>query len=311
MAISSYIENLFSYLDKFENRPGDLDTEAFLQTYNGIYAVFQALRQERERAVEIDQFFLSKIKQTPLNKSDLRLITVQLLISYFEVESDVDGQSNQAYLYCRGQREVKQDVPYFGQHLVPKLFADGSLNFDLRLNSFFLNEFARYMNEYGSRVPADTSVEEFDRMPVSSQFLLLARRRLEYGEDLIKDRSSLEHNLLQLDKFKKMAVQGRVQREYLSDWSYLVTTSFWSRLSAWFKETLGRIGGAFSSWRYFRLVMRQRKAAYLWYSLVIVIAVWSAIWVPMKWLDYTDERLDQLKQRADQVQKQAGPQRGR
>ena len=301
MSINSYIENLFAYLDRFEKNPADLDTEAFLQTYNGIYAVFQTLRKERDRAVEIDQFFLGKIKQTPLSKSDLRLITVQLLISYFEVESDVDGQSNQAYLYCRGQREVKQDVPYFENHLVPRLFADGSLGFNRQLKTFFLGEIARYMNRYGSRVPTDIRPEDFDRMSDASKFLLLARRRLELGRDLITERGTLEHDLAQIDAFKKLAARGREQRDYLADWGYLTTTTIWSRIAAWFSDTLSRIGGAFKSWRYFRLVIRQRSAALAVYSLMILLAIVIAIWVPSMWMDYSNERLEQLEQHADEL----------
>ena len=43
MEIKSYINDLFKYLDKFENRYDEFKTEAFVQTYNGIYAVFTTL----------------------------------------------------------------------------------------------------------------------------------------------------------------------------------------------------------------------------------------------------------------------------
>ncbi len=302
MPISSYIENLFTYFERFETNPSQFDTEAFLQTYNGIYAVFQALRKERDRAVEIDQYFLTKIRSTPISKSDLRQITTQLLITYFEVESDVDGQSNQAYLYCRGQREVKQDVPYFESHVVPMLFHDAAMSHNFKLNTFFLSEIARYMNKYGSPLHGDITPEAFDKMSESSKFLLLERRRLEMGRDLATDRTTLEHHLMQVGTFQKMAGRGRIQRDYLSDWAYLASKNFWAKVSQWFRELFARIGGAFSSWSYFRLVLRQRNAAYFFYSIVIVVAILAAIYVPVKWLDHSGKQLQQLEQHASELQ---------
>ncbi len=302
MPISSYIENLFTYFERFESNASQFDTEAFLQTYNGIYAVFQALRKERDRAVEIDQYFLTKIRSTPLSKSDLRQITIQLLISYFEVESDVDGQSNQAYLYCRGQREVKQEVPYFENHVVPLLFHDAAMANNFKLNTFFLNEIARYMNRYGSPLHGDTAPEAFNRLNDSSKFLLLARRRLELGRDLATDRTTLEHHLMQVGAFQKLASRGKVYREYLSGWSYLTSKNFWGAVAKWFRELFARLGGAFSSWSYFRLVLRQRNAAYFFYSIIIIVAILAAIYIPVRWLDYSGNRLQQLEQHATELQ---------
>ncbi len=65
--ITSYIQDIFKYIDSYEKNYDSFDMEAFLQTYNGIYAVFQALREQRERAVEVDQNFLERIKQGPLS----------------------------------------------------------------------------------------------------------------------------------------------------------------------------------------------------------------------------------------------------
>jgi len=306
MSINAYVDDLFSYFERFETNPSQFDTEAFLQTYNGIYAVFQTLRRERERAVAIDQYFLSKIKLTPLRTSELRLLTIQLLITYFEVEADIDSQSDQAYLYCRGQREVKQDVPFFENHLVPFLFGGSALNQNVKLNAFFLDEISRYMNRYGSPPPADVKPEAFDRMSDASKFLLLARRRLAFGKELVKDRGALEHHLAQVEAFSKLAGRARIHRAYLSEWQYLTSISIWTRLMAWLGETLGKIGGAFSSWRYFRLVLRQRKAAFLYYSIITIIAVVAAVYVPMKWLDYSNEKLQQLEQRATEIQDGGG-----
>ena len=148
-------------METFENNYAKFETEAFLQTYNGIIAVFQALRQQRNDAIAVDQFFLEKIKQAPLTSSDLRQLVVQVLITYFESEADTDGQSAQAYTYCRGLRPIRQDIPFFDNHLVPLLFDEGSLNNNLRLKTFLLSERGRYMNKFGRRLQENISPEDF------------------------------------------------------------------------------------------------------------------------------------------------------
>ena len=118
MDIKSYIDELFTYLDTFENRYSEFETQAFMQTYNGIYAVFQALRQQRDKAVDVDQYFLNKIQKSPLSSSDLRQLCLQVLITFFESEADIDGQSNNSYLYCRDLRPVKRDISFFEDYLL-------------------------------------------------------------------------------------------------------------------------------------------------------------------------------------------------
>jgi len=304
--MKTYIEDLFVYLDRFETKATEFDTEAFLQTYSGISTVFEALREQRDKAVEIDQFFLAKIKQTRLDKSDLRLLTIQLLITYFEVQADTDGRSNQAYLYCRNQREIKQDVPYFERNLMPMLFADGALNWNLQLNTFFLEEIARYLNRYGSAVPADTTPEAFDALSEPSRILLLARRRLEFGNDIVKDRTMLEFHLQQVNAFNKLSQRGRVHREHLNNWGYLQTTSIWTRLSRWMREFAGKAGGVFSNWHYFRLVIRQRNAAYVLYVVVVLLCIGLIVYVPIKWKSYAGEKLQQIEQHASELQAKGG-----
>ena len=110
--MKSYIDDLFKYIDTYENNYSQFETEAFLQTYNGIITVYQTLRGDRNQAVEVDYYFLDKIKLQPLTSSDLRQLAVQVLITRFESEVDTDGRSNQAYSYCRNLRPVKQDVPF-------------------------------------------------------------------------------------------------------------------------------------------------------------------------------------------------------
>ncbi|MEW6051225.1 MAG: hypothetical protein AB1644_09230 [Candidatus Zixiibacteriota bacterium] len=298
--INEYIEDLFRYLETYEKKAASFETEAFFQTYNGISAVFQALRQQRDKAIAVDQFFLEKIQLTPLNSSDLRQITIQILITNFESEADVDGQSNRSYLYCRGLRNVKQDVPYFENTLAPLLFREGSLNNNSRLNAFLLTEMARIINTYGKRVQAGLTPEEFGAMSDPLKFLELARRRHALGPELLKDRTTLEFHLQRVDTFSRLREKSRLFEYYLMQWQYLATSSFWKRLRQFFSEAGAKLGGAFSSSRYTGLVMRQRNPAYFYYTLIILISIFLAIWIPMRWHKYNDTKLQQLQERAAQ-----------
>lgn len=295
--IRSYIDDLFNYIDQYEKHYADFQTEAFLQTYNGTYAVFQALRQQRDKAIDVDHYFLDKIKRTPVNSSDLRQLTVQTIVSYFESEADIDGQSNQSYSYCRGLRAVKQDIAFFDQHLIPLLFEEGSLANNFKLNHFFITEMARFMQKFGSPVQSSISPEEFGRMTAPLKFLHLARRRLELGEDLFKDRSSLEFHLKQVEAFNKLAQSRKIHDLYLRHWNYLQTTSFWTRVSQAFNEFWGKVKGVFSSWRYTRLVLTQRNPAFLFYGAIIVVLILIAIMVPGWWGSHSDSALQDLQQR--------------
>ncbi|MCP4570187.1 MAG: hypothetical protein GY841_21615 [FCB group bacterium] len=306
MDIKSYIDDLFEYLDKFENHYDEFKTEAFLQTYNGIYAVFQALGQQREQAIEVDRYFLERIKKTPITSSDLRQLTIQLLITFFESEADIDGQSNKAYLYCRDLRPIKRDVTYFESHLVPTLFREGSLNNNFPLNDFMLKEIARYLGKFGRGLQNDLSPESFAAMDDSMKFLELMRRRLILGTDLAADRNSLEFHLLRVDAFGKIGAKSVLFDRYLTEWGYLRKDSFWSKIKSSLGDFWGRIKGAFKSTRYFRLVTTQRPAAFLLYGLVIVFFILLAIYVPVKWSDYSQSQLENMQQKASEVQKGAG-----
>ncbi len=300
--IKSYINDLFRYIDTYENNYPAFQAEAFFQTYNGIYTVFQALRQQRNDAVEVDYVFLDHLKESPLTSSDLRQLTIQLMVSYFESEADVDGRSNQAYEYCRNLRPVKQDVSFFDNHLLPLLFEEGSLNNNFELNAFFLNELARFMKKFGKPVQANLSPEAFAALPEPLKILELARRREELGPELVRDRTSLEFHLQQVDAFNKLGTRGKLYDQYLSKWNYLVTTSFWSRIRGYLGVFWGKIKGAFSNWKYFKLVITQRNPAYMSYGGIIVIMLALAVLVPSWWGDYKDSELEVLKQRANQVQ---------
>jgi hypothetical protein len=304
--IKSYVEDLFKYISTYEKKYSEFKTEAFFQTYNGIYTVFQALRQQRDKAVELDYVFLDRIRETPLNESDLRQVTVQVLITLFESEADTDGRSNQAYSHCRGLRPVKQDVPYFEKHLLMMLFKEGSLKDNFRLNSFLLNEMARYLNKFGKRIDADLAPERFNAMSDPMKILELARRRLELGADLLKDRESLEFHLHRVDAFTKLKARGKLYRQYLSEWKYLKKRDFWSRVGSWFGVIGGRFRGAFSSGRYMRLVISQRDPAYLIYTMLVILFLVAAVAVPILWSQHSQTELERFKERAVNTQKGTG-----
>lgn len=302
MEIKTYIEKLFSYLDTYESRYAEFQTEAFLQTYNGINAVFHALRQQRADAIDVDQFFLGKIRQAPLTSSDLRQVTVQILITFFESEADTDGQSAQAYSYCRGLRPVKQDIPFFENHLLPLLFEEGGLNNNGQLRMFLVGEIARYLNKFGRRLEPNIAPESFLAMPDPLKILELQRRRLELGTGMLADRTSLEFHLQRVDFFTKLQARGKMYEQPLLDWGYLRSSDFWGKLKAGLSELGGKFMGAFSSFGYFRLILSQRNPAYVYYSVMIILFIWLAIYVPMKWQDYSNQQLLEFQHKADTMQ---------
>jgi hypothetical protein len=304
--IKSYVKDLFKYLETYEKNYSQFKTEAFFQTYNGIYAVFQALREQRNKAVELDYVFLDGVRETPLTESDLRQVTVQVLITFFESEADTDGRSNQAYSHCRGIRPVKQDVPFFEKHLLPVLFKESCFKENFRLISFFLNEIARYLNKFGKRIQVDLPPEKFNAMSDQMKFLELARRRLDLGTDLLKDRESLEFHLQRVDAFTKLKAKGRVYRQHLSEWQYLKRRDFWSKVKSWLGEFGGKFRGAFSSGRYLRLVLSQRNPAYLTYTVIVILFLTAAVAVPILWNKHYQKRLQDFRERAEEVQRRAG-----
>lgn len=301
--IKEYIEDLYGYLDIYENNYSNFKTEAFFQTYNGIGAVFQALRQQRDKAIEIDQFFLEKIKQGPLTSSDLRQITIQVLITFFESEADTDGQSNRAYLSCRDLRSTKRDVTFFEEHLMPIIFRDGSLNNNYELNEFFLKEIGRYITKFASAVQGDITPEQFASLSDPKKLLELSRRRTDLGSDLIKDRNSLECHLQNVGDINKLSQKWPIFDYYLRKWDYLVETSFWARVKSVAGELWSKFKGLFSSFKYFRLSLAQRNSAWFFYGLIIIIFIFLAIYVPVKWTAHTGDMLKEMEQKAAQTQK--------
>jgi hypothetical protein len=302
MQIKTYIDDFFRYLDSFEVRFAEFQTEAFLQTYNGIYAVFQALREQREKAVEVDEYFYEKIRQIPLTGSDLRQLSIQIMITYFESEADTDGQSNKSYLYCRGLRGIKQDIPFFENNLLPLLFKENALNGNYRLLLFFLDEIGRYINKFGKKIQPNLNPEEFLAFADGMKLLELSRRRLELGKDLLRERNSLEFHLQRIALFKKMSQKDKTFDYILSTWQYFSKTSFWTGVKNSLSVFFGKIGGAFSSSRYFRLAITQRTPAYFYYFLIIVLFIFLAIYVPISWNKYTQNKLTQFQERADRAQ---------
>jgi len=302
-SIKTYIEDLFKYLETYESNYSEFKTEAFFQTYNGIYAVFQALRQQRDKAVEVDYIFLDKIKLSPLSSSDLRQLTIQILITFFESEADTDGRSNQAYLFCRDLRPVKRDASFFEEHLNPMLLREGSLNNNDQLNEFFLKEISRYINKFAHGVKADMNPEQFDALSEPMKLLELNRRRLELGDQLIGDRNSLEFQLQRIGAFNKLSEKSKIFDHYLRKWDYLITSTFWSRLKGSLSVLWGKFKGLFKSFNYFRLSLLQRKPAYLFYGLIIIIFILLAIYVPSRWNQYSHDKYQQFEQQATETQK--------
>lgn len=302
MEIRAYIQDLFKYIESFEKGAAGFETEAFLQTYNGIYAVFQALREQRDKAVKVDEYFYDWIRQSPLTSSDLRQLAVQVMITYFESEADTDGQTNKSYLYCRGLRGVRQDVPFFENYLLPLLFKEGSLGGNFRLNQFFLDEMARYINKFGKKVNLGMTPEEFSALPDPMKFLELARRRVELGNDILKDRGSLEFNLQRMNIFNKLGQKSRLMDQYLTEWHYLTKTNFWQTIKDFFSVLGGKFKGVFSNSRYFRLVLTQRNLAYFYYTFLILLFLFLAIFVPVSWNKYSQRQLQGLQDKVTQVQ---------
>jgi hypothetical protein len=305
--MKSYIDDLFKYIETYEKDYSRFETEAFLQTYNGIITVYQTLRGDRNQAVEVDYYFLDKVKLQPLTSSDLRQLAVQVLITRFESEVDTDGRCNQAYSYCRNLRPVKQDVPFFERNLAQLLFAEGGLNNNFRLNAFLLEEMAAYINKYGKSVRADLNPEEFDGFTDPVKMLELQRRRLALGSNLVKDRTTLEFHLQRVSTFNRIGSKGKIFDHYLTEWDYLARTSLWARLSAWLKELGGKFRGAFQSFGYFRLLSTQRKLAYLTYTLVIIIFIGIAFGVPAYWNSHAEQKLQEFQEKAGNLQNLGTP----
>ncbi|MCK4574481.1 MAG: hypothetical protein KAU36_08915, partial [candidate division Zixibacteria bacterium] len=128
----------------------------------------------------------------------------------------------------------------------------------------------------------------------------LTRRRMELGTGLLADRNSLEFHLNRIDYFTKLSAANKLSEHFLKDWHYLKTTSFWSRLGDFLSELGGKLRGAFSSFGYLRLILNQRNPAYVYYSVIIIIFILLAIYVPLKWQDYSQEQLRDFQQRTHQ-----------
>ncbi len=301
-SITSYIEDLFKYINGYESDYASFETEAFFQTYNGIGAVFQALREQREEAVQVDRVFLEKIKQGPLNSSDLRQLTIQIIISFFESVADTDGRSDRAYLYCREFRSVKRDATYFETFLMPLLTREGSLNNNFKLNYFFLREIGRFIRKFSSGYNIEVNFEEFKGMPLHQKLLILYMRRAEHGEDLVNDRDSLEAHMRGIGVFEKLRQESALADGYLREWGYLVEESFWDRLRQSLSVFFAKMRGLFSNFGYVRLAVSQRYSAYLFYGLVIAVFLFLAIFVPLKWNSHTDNKLKNFENRVDKVE---------
>ncbi len=304
--ITSYIDDLFKYINDYEKSYSSFEVEAFFQTYNGICAVFQALREQREKAVEVDRVFLEKIKQGPLNSSDLRQLTIQVIISFFESIADTDGQSNRAYLYCREFRNVKRDVPYFEDSLIPLLMRDGSLYNNFRLNSFFLKEIGRFITRFSSEWNIEPTFEDFKGLSDPMKLLTLYIRRLKLGNDLPGDRNSLEFHMQSIGAIAKLRHSGELYEQYLLEWNYLSDETFFDRVKKSFSVLWSNFKGLCSNFNYLRLALAQRFSAYIFYSIVIVVFILLAIIIPGRWNRFTENKLAEFESRVDETEEAIG-----
>ncbi|MBD3333217.1 hypothetical protein GF356_10235 [candidate division GN15 bacterium] len=304
MKIRQYIDDLFRYISTYESNYSAFDFGAFQQTYNGIRAVFTALREYRDQAVETDYTLLDFIHKAPLKASDLRELTVQTLVTWFEMEVDVDNRSNQAYSYIRGLREVKQDVSYIEEQLLPKLFQPGALNNNFQLHNFFLVELASFMNAYGRPLMVDLTPEQFEAKNESQRVLELCRRRLQLGDALIQDRSSLEFHLQRVGYFERWASTNKLVETYLESWDYQAPQGSWiARLKKIVIDGYEKFKGLFRSYRYTTLMFSQRRPAYFLTIFLIVVWIGVGILAPVIWSSYSDGKLQKLRDRVDMLKR--------
>ncbi len=233
-------------------------------------------------------------------------MTLQILVSFFESVADTDGQSNRAYLYCRERRDVKRDVAYFEKSLIPLLTSPGALNNNFRLNSFFLKEIGRFIDDFGSGVESDISPEDFNAMPDGRKLLELHLRRDKFGNDLFDDRDSLEFHLRNVGAFEKLKQTSPLLEKYLRDWGYLIENSFLDRVKKSAVIVWSNAKSLFSNYRYFRLALTQRNSAYVFYGLLIALFLFLAIFIPFKWNSYSENKLVEFNERVEETKEAIG-----
>lgn len=302
--ITAVIDDLFRYVQDYETESGGFNVEAFINTYNGIKAVFQPLREQRRDAVEVDQLLLERIRQVHLSKSDLRQLTIQVLLSYFNAIANTDGTTNKAYYACRQMRKIPMDVRYFEEELMPLLTREGSLKGHLDLNRFFLEQIGKYIKEYGGSFKGNVTPEEFKGMPIQSKILILYLRRLELGNALVRDRNSLEfHMRRESGEFEKMTKSYSIADYYLdSQWKYIEKIGFWTRVKGFVGLAWARFRGSLTSMDYVKLSVAQRPPAYIYYLLIIVIFLFLALAIPLVWSNYRNSELEKFNNRIDAVE---------
>jgi hypothetical protein len=119
---------------------------------------------------------------------------------------------------------------------------------------------------------------------------------------MLTDRTSLEFHLPRVEFFAKLQSRGKMYEQPLLDWNYLRSSDFWGKVKAGLAELGGKFMGAFSSFGYFRLILSQRNPAYVFYTIIIIVFVWLAIFVPLKWQAYSNRQLLEFQQKADHMQ---------
>jgi hypothetical protein len=302
MDIKGNIDTLFRYVAEFEGRSPQFQTEAFMQTYHGIRAVFKSLVQDRNQAVETDYIFLDHVQRTSPGTSPLRNITAQVLISFFEAEADPDNRSNQAWSYIRSLRPVRPDAIYIEQHLASDLTTPDALHGDLQLSMFLLEQMADYMNKYGRPLDPALTPEAFSALDDHLKLLMLCRRRLELGPALLSERSSLEFALERTGALRGLSESSGLYSACLTRWGYLQESTFWSRVLGVIRPMIAKTKGLFLSTRYTRLLFSERRPAVFLQVFIILVWIALAVLTPVLWRHQNDKHLEELDVRKARVQ---------
>ena len=93
-----------------------------------------------------------------------------------------------------------------------------------------LEEMSRFLNTFGRPLKGTITPEEFGAYSDPMKFLVLCRRRLQLGNELLGDRTSLEFDLQRLGTITKLNQKSKLFASYFKEWNYLRKISFWSKI---------------------------------------------------------------------------------
>jgi len=156
---------------------------------------------------------------------------------------------------------VKRDISFFEDHLVALLFMRAVLNNNFRLNEFFSARDCAVSGQIRHPFKDAVSPEQLGRLVTRANFLTLRGRRVALGEDVARDRGSLEFHLQRIDPFTKLGSQEPPFNGALFDVVGLPCARQVLGDGAQFRShgRMGEIQGAFKNARYFRLSQRSDR----------------------------------------------------